>query len=109
MNQYLAWDDCVAKYDVGRRFPTEWQGYPRGLTDPFWNAALFDEPQRQDFRAADPIFMVSGDWASDGVRLLASKTVEGMLLEIKDDSGYLSIWLEPATLKAFRDFINTTK
>ena len=109
MKQYLAFDECVAQYEDDELFPTEWEGYPLYHTDPFWNAALFDEPQRQDFRAADLIFMVSGDWASDGVRLLASKTVEGMLLEIKDDSGYLPIWLEPATLKAFRDFINTTK
>ena len=100
---YVVWYED----DEGR--VTEWEHFPIHHTDPFWNAPLFDEPQRQDFMAIDPIFMVSGDWASDGVRLLASKLVEGMLLEIKDDSGYLSIWLDQETFEAFQAFINTTK
>ena len=109
MNQYMVFDDCVAQYEGYEIYPTEWECFPIHHTDPFWNAALFDEPQRQDFTVVDPIFMVSGDWASDGVRLLASKLVEGMLLEIKDDSGYLSIWLDQETFEAFQAFIKTDK
>lgn len=109
MSEYIAWDDCVAKYGVWDIFPTEWNGFPIHHTDPFWNAALFDEPQHRQFRVDGPDFEVRGDWTADDVSLQASKLVKGMLLEIKDDSGYLSIWLDQETCEAFQAFINTTK
>ena len=48
MNQYLAWDDCVARYGDWDIFPTEWKGFPIHHTDPFWNAALFEDEDYDD-------------------------------------------------------------
>ena len=110
MNQYHAWVDCVAKYDGGSRFPNEWQGYPRGLTDPFWNADLFDEPQHQQFRVDGTVFTVRGGWAADEADLLAHPIAGGLMLLIQDGRrSSRQIWLDPTTFKAFRDYINTTK
>lgn len=110
MSEYIAFEDCVAKYDGDKRYPTAWQAYPLDLTDPLRNAALFDAPQRQEFSVDGwPIFDVIGDWASRDVRLRAYHSDAGLMLTIQDRRGKQSIWLEPTTFKAFRDYLNTTK
>lgn len=109
MSEYIAWDDCVARYGEWDIFPTEWRGFPIHHTDPFWNADLFDEPPYQEFIVNGPDFVVRGDWGSNGVRLHAYANAKGLLLMIQDRGEHRGIWLEPETLKAFQDHINTTK
>ena len=74
-----------------------------------WDAALPDEPQRQELSIDEPGFAVRGDWASDDVELRAYYNAGGLMLAIKDHRGHRSIWLEPSTFKAFQDYINTAK
>lgn len=109
MNQYMVFDDCVAQYEGYEIYPTEWENFPIHHTDPFWNADLFDEPQVQDFSTDGFVFEVNGDAATDDVLLRASIAGGYMLLGIRNARGHRLIWLEQATVKAFRDFINTTK
>lgn len=111
MKQFLTFDDGVSRYESHEIFPTEWEYFPIHHTDPFWNAELFDKPQprTQDFKVDGPAFTVYGDWASEDVRLRAYRSAGGLLLGIRDNRGRQSVWLEPRTLKAVQDFINTSE
>ena len=110
MTDCFALRDCVARFeDSESRQPTEWENFPIHHTDPFWNAALFDEPQHQQFRVGGTVFTVLGGWASRDVRLRAYHSDAGLMLTIQDRRGKQSIWLELSTLKAFKAFLNTTK
>ena len=102
--------DCVGRFEYSEsRQPTEWENFPIHHMDPFWNAELFDERQVQDFSTDGFLFEVSGGYASDSVLLRAYRSAGGLMLAIKDARGHQVIWLKPSTLKAFRDYINTTK
>lgn len=84
MSEYIAFEDCVARYEGWDIFPTEWQGFPIHHTDPFWNAALFDEPPYPGFRAVGTVVAVSGDWAPGDVSLPANPRTGGPTLWIKE-------------------------
>ena len=101
---YVVW------YDEDESRVTEWEHFPIHHTDPFWNAALFDEPQHQQFRVDGPVFTVRGGWAAAEADLIAHPIAGGLLLLVQDGRrSSRGIWLEPTTFKAFRDYINTTK
>ena len=111
MTDCFALRDCVARFeDSESRQPTEWENFPIHHTDPFWNAALFDEPQHHQFRVDGPVFTVRGGWAADEVDLIAHPIAGGLMLLVRyGRRSSREIWLEPTTFKAFRDYINTTK
>lgn len=109
MSEYIAWDDCVARYEGWDIFPTEWEGFPIHHTDPFWNAALFDEPQDQEVVAYGHDLSVYGDLVSNTVRLRASATAGSLLLVIENRGVHQSIWLEQSALQSLLDYIHTAK
>ena len=126
MSEYMVFEDYVTRYEDYDIYPTEREGFPIHHTDPFWNAALFDEPQAdwlspsyydygQEVTLTDKNeLVIRHDVPSchegvgeDDVTATFQVDSNHLYVFVRSEKVGRAIWIGPSAARKLRDYLNS--
>lgn len=125
MSEYIAFEDCVARYEGHDLLPTEWRGFPIHHTDPLWNAGAFypasgDPVSPSYYEHGQTVTLTNKnelvirhdvpscheDPEMDDVTAMFHVIGDHLYVYVRSNWAGRAIWIGPSAASELRDYLN---